>query len=58
MEERSQFKTWDSCDATDLFDRYEDDISVFNVYFGGNLTAVETEVRILYSNGFRNKGLT
>ena len=56
MEERSQYKTWDSCDATDLFDRYEDDASFFKVYFGSNTTAVPTEVRIHYSNAFRTKG--
>ena len=56
MEERSQYKTWDSCDATDLFDRYEDDTSFFKLYFSSNSTAVPIEVRIHYSNGFRDKG--
>lgn len=55
IEEQSKYKTWDSCDAIDLFDRYEGDVSHLSVYFGSSPTPKPIEINILYSNGFRNK---
>lgn len=55
IEERSKYKTWDSCDAIDLFDRYEGDVSLLNVFFGSSPTPKLMEINILYSNGFRNQ---
>ncbi|CAG2120783.1 unnamed protein product, partial [Medioppia subpectinata] len=52
----ARYQTLDSCDAIDLFDRYEDDLSEFGVYIGSNTAPNATHVRILYSNGFRNEG--